>query len=99
MMSMPLPLPRRCAHGYSVRALTIVRKLNVWRAVFVIRVRTDAERGGLLRSAPRGIAMDRSPGAARSADPHAPRSMERHIPALAPSAVPSRRLLRGDFLG
>src|SRR5882724_7201191 len=38
MMSMPLPLPRRCAHGYSVRALTIVRKLNVWRALFVIRL-------------------------------------------------------------
>jgi DNA polymerase-3 subunit epsilon/ATP-dependent DNA helicase DinG len=30
-------------------------------------------RGGLLRSAPRGIAMDRQPGAARSEDPHAAR--------------------------
>ena len=30
-------------------------------------------RGGLLRSAPRGIAMDRRPGAARSEDPHAAR--------------------------
>ncbi len=34
------------------------------------------ERGGLLRSAPRGIAMDRRSGAARSEDPHAPRYPE-----------------------
>jgi dihydroorotate dehydrogenase (NAD+) catalytic subunit len=35
-----------------------------------------AERGGLLRSAPRGIAMNRELGAARSEDPHAPRNPE-----------------------
>src|SRR6267378_1690288 len=35
-----------------------------------------AERGGLLRSAPRGIAMSRERGAARSEDPHAPRNPE-----------------------
>ena len=35
-----------------------------------------AERGGPLRSAPRGIAMTRERGAARSEDPHAPRYPE-----------------------
>src|SRR5439155_23147023 len=52
----------------------IVRQLSGWRAVFVIRAGTAAERGGLLRSAPRGISTDRSTGAARSEDPHAPPS-------------------------
>ena len=37
------------------------------------------ERGGLLRSAPRGIAMDRRPGAARSEDPRAPRYSESDV--------------------
>jgi dihydroorotate dehydrogenase (NAD+) catalytic subunit len=38
-----------------------------------------AERGSLPRSAPRGIAMDRRPEAARSEDPHAPRYPEAEV--------------------
>jgi dihydroorotate dehydrogenase (NAD+) catalytic subunit len=38
-----------------------------------------AERGSLPRSAPRGIVMDRRPGAARSEDPHAPRYPEAEV--------------------
>src|SRR5437762_10036166 len=38
-----------------------------------------AERGGPLRSAPRGIAMSRERGAARYEDPHAPRYPETDV--------------------
>ena len=36
-----------------------------------VALEAPAKHGGFLRSAPRGIAMDRRPGAARSEDPHA----------------------------
>jgi dihydroorotate dehydrogenase (NAD+) catalytic subunit len=50
-----------------------------------------AERRGLRRSAPRGIAMDRRPGAARSEDPHAPSYPESGV-ALSVEAARGLRL-------
>jgi DNA polymerase-3 subunit epsilon/ATP-dependent DNA helicase DinG len=51
-------------------------------------------RGGLPRSAPRGIAMDRRPGAARSEDPHAARSAPISVEvAFAPAGPLAEKLV------
>src|SRR2546423_12882771 len=76
----------------------MVSKLNVWRAVFVIRDLGGAERGGLLRSAPRGIAMNSRPGAARSEDhrvPPRPKTNACLVSVHRPSSAAPVR----DFLG
>jgi predicted DnaQ family exonuclease/DinG family helicase len=53
------------------------------------------QRGGLLRSAPRGIAMDRRPGAARSEDPHAARPSPFSVEAVFAADGPLARNLVG----
>src|SRR2546430_8609629 len=99
MMSMPLPLPRRCAHGYSVRALTIVRKLNVWRAVFVIHVgRSIADRAVFFARPLVGSQCTAVQGPLAQKTPQSAIAQTKFLPFVR-SAVPGQRLLKGDFLG
>ena len=55
----------------------------------------SSHRGGLLRSAPRGIALNREPGAARSEDPHAARDSPLRVDAVFAADGPLATKLSG----
>ena len=55
----------------------------------------SSHRGGLLRSAPRGIALNREPGAARSEDPHAARDSPLRVDAVFAADGPLATRLSG----